>query len=122
MYATGGALIAAQECTSRVFGLATESSGPLHAIMSTEVILVVLFFKYYSNETLSWMHTLCFLIMIAGTLTTALGESGKITGDNFGLALLWAMIALCFYACWTITTRIVSINGVYPTAVYFYIF
>jgi len=117
-YSSGFALLGAQECTTTAFSLALNSSGPLHAIMSTEVVIVCAFFYIYAGERVSWLQLLCFGSMVAGSVLIAVGEdSSTNTADaNFSLAFIWSLMALCFYALWTITVRVSTLAGVQPLA------
>ena len=117
-YSAGFALLGAQECTTTAFSLAINSSGPLHAIMSTEVVIVCIYFYMYAGELVSWLQLLCFGTMIAGSVLIALGEdiSTSTATTNFSLALLWSLMALAFYALWTITVRVSTLAGVQPLA------
>lgn len=117
-YSAGFALLGAQECTTTAFSLAFSASGPLHAIMSTEVVIVCAFSRFYFDERVTVLQFLCFGAMVVGAVIIALSESSEegATNDNLPLALVWSFIALGFYAMWTITVRVSTKAGVKPLA------
>jgi drug/metabolite transporter (DMT)-like permease len=122
----GGVLVAlAQVFMKLSMGADPVDSGPLCAVISSDVVFVGLFCHFVYGEKLSVKQFIAVLGVFIGTVTMALGgESAKSTTDeSVGAAgmlvgLLWAVFASISFGGSVICIRIGGMGGLHPESAF----
>lgn len=130
MTAFGGVLVAmAQVFMKLMMGADPVDSGPLCALMSSDVVFVSLFCHFVYGERLNFKQSIAILGSFIGTAVISLGGDSAdsthlIESDNSAggtgllIGLIWAVCACASFGCAIICIRIGALGGLAPASAF----